>query len=141
MSTIGYLRSDNNLECTAGTMNDGKSMMSWIYLTRGHQTLSDQRVNHRMNFIQYSFFPVKQVIIKKLGIEVGYTPFVSTREHLTQYAPTSLDQLPPRSMQDSFTSAIIPLTTDKILKDKYVGFMGNVRLGRLMEDMDMFAGK
>lgn len=104
MSTIGYLRSDNNLECTAGTMND-----------------------------------VKQVIIKKLGIEVGYTPFVSTREHLTQYAPTSLDQLPPRSMQDSFTSAIIPLTTDKILKDKYVGFMGNVRLGRLMEDMDMFA--
>lgn len=82
---------------------------------------------------------VKQIIIKKLGIEVGYSPFVSTREHLTEYAPKSLDELPPRSMQDSFTSAIIPLTSDKVLKDKYVGFMGNVRLGRLMEDMDMFA--
>uniref|UniRef100_A0A2M4AKI5 Putative acyl-coa thioesterase n=1 Tax=Anopheles triannulatus TaxID=58253 RepID=A0A2M4AKI5_9DIPT len=82
---------------------------------------------------------VKQTIIKKLGIEVGYTPFVSTREHLVQYVPHSVDSLPARSMQDSFTSAIIPLTTDKILKDKYVGFMGNVRLGRLMEDMDMFA--
>ncbi|XP_052865787.1 acyl-coenzyme A thioesterase 9, mitochondrial-like [Anopheles cruzii] len=82
---------------------------------------------------------VKQTIIKKLAIEVGYTPFVSTREHLVQYVPQSVDVLPPRSMQDSFTSAIIPLTTDKILKDKYVGFMGNVRLGRLMEDMDMFA--
>jgi acyl-coenzyme A thioesterase 9 len=42
-------------------------------------------------------------------------------------------------MQDSFTSAVIPLSTDLALRDKYVGFMGNVRLGRLMEDMDMFA--
>uniref|UniRef100_A0A182UDD6 Uncharacterized protein n=1 Tax=Anopheles melas TaxID=34690 RepID=A0A182UDD6_9DIPT len=84
---------------------------------------------------------VKQTIIQKLGIEVGYTPFVSTREHLVKYVPQSVSALPPRSMQDSFTSAIIPLTTDKILKDKYVGFMGNVRVGRLMEDMDMFAGK
>uniref|UniRef100_A0A182F9B3 HotDog ACOT-type domain-containing protein n=1 Tax=Anopheles albimanus TaxID=7167 RepID=A0A182F9B3_ANOAL len=82
---------------------------------------------------------VKQTIIKKLGIEVGYTPFVSTREHLVKYVPQSVESLPARSMQDSFTSAIIPLTTDKILKDKYVGFMGNVRVGRLMEDMDMFA--
>lgn len=87
------------------------------------------------------FHLVKQTIIQKLGIEVGYTPFVSTREHLVKYVPQSVSALPPRSMQDSFTSAIIPLTTDKILKDKYVGFMGNVRVGRLMEDMDMFAGK
>lgn len=43
-------------------------------------------------------------------------------------------------MQDSFTSAIIPLSTDKALQDKYVTFLGHVRLGRLMEDMDLFAG-
>lgn len=43
-------------------------------------------------------------------------------------------------MQDSFTSAIIPLSCDKALQDKYVTFLGHVRLGRLMEDMDLFAG-
>lgn len=42
-------------------------------------------------------------------------------------------------MQDSFTSAIIPLSTDSELQDKYVTFLGHVRLGRLMEDMDLFA--
>lgn len=42
-------------------------------------------------------------------------------------------------MQDSFTSAIIPLSSDKVLQDKYVTFLGHVRLGRLMEDMDLFA--
>lgn len=43
-------------------------------------------------------------------------------------------------MKDSFTSAIIPLSCDKALQDKYVTFLGTVRLGRLMEDMDLFAG-
>lgn len=42
-------------------------------------------------------------------------------------------------MQDSFTSAIIPLATDLTIRDKYITFLGSVRLGRLMEDMDMFA--
>lgn len=42
-------------------------------------------------------------------------------------------------MQDSFTSAVIPLSTDLALRDKYVTFLGSVRLGRLMEDMDLFA--
>lgn len=44
-------------------------------------------------------------------------------------------------MQDSFTCAIIPLSSDNTLQDKYVTFLGHVRLGRLMEDMDLFAGK
>lgn len=42
-------------------------------------------------------------------------------------------------MQDSFTSALIPLSSDEAIRDKYVTFLGSVRLGRLMEDMDMFA--
>jgi acyl-coenzyme A thioesterase 9 len=75
-----------------------------------------------------------------MGIETGWSPIVNTREHLVQYTPESQSSLPSRSMQDSYTSAIIPLSTDKVLKDKYIGFLGNVRLGRLMEDMDLFAG-
>lgn len=86
-------------------------------------------------------FAVKQEINKKLGIQSNYTPLLSSREYLLQYEPKSMEDLPARSMQDSFTSAIIPLGTDKMLQDKYVTFLGHVRLGRLMEDMDQFAGK
>jgi len=78
--------------------------------------------------------------MNKLGIQSGYSPLANSREHLSRYEPKSRNELPTRSMQDSFTSAIIPLSTDLVLQDKYVTFLGHVRLGRLMEDMDLFAG-
>uniref|UniRef100_A0A1A9VMB9 HotDog ACOT-type domain-containing protein n=1 Tax=Glossina austeni TaxID=7395 RepID=A0A1A9VMB9_GLOAU len=81
---------------------------------------------------------VQAEIMKRLGLEVGYSPVPKTREHLLKYEPKITD-LPSRSMQDSFTSVIIPLSSDKSLQDRYVAFLGHVRLGRLMEDMDMFA--
>lgn len=83
---------------------------------------------------------VKREIVKKLGIQATYTPLLNSREYLLKYEPKPED-LPVRSMQDSFTSAIIPLSTDTALQDKYVTFLGHVRLGRLMEDMDLFAGE
>ncbi|XP_030370300.1 acyl-coenzyme A thioesterase 9, mitochondrial-like isoform X2 [Scaptodrosophila lebanonensis] len=81
---------------------------------------------------------VKQTMMKRLGLEPGYQPLPKSREHLLKYQPKLAD-LPPRAMQDSFTSAIIPLSTDRVLQDKYVTYLGNVRMGRLLEDMDMFA--
>lgn len=77
--------------------------------------------------------------MKRLGLEHGYQPLPKSREHLLKYQP-KLEELPPRTMQDSFTSAIIPLSTNLVLQDKYVTYLGNVRMGRLLEDMDMFAG-
>jgi hypothetical protein len=44
-------------------------------------------------------------------------------------------------VQDSFASVIIPLKDDVSLQEKYVTFKGYVRLGRLLEDMDIFAGE
>lgn len=82
---------------------------------------------------------VKTQFYKTMGVKPGYSPIVESREHLSKYEPKSYDDLPDRSMQDSFTSAIIPLSNDSILQDKYVTFMGSVRHGRLMEDMDLFA--
>lgn len=82
---------------------------------------------------------VKLKIMEKMGLKAGYNPLSHSREHLAEFTPTSVDQLPTRSMQDSFTSAIIPLGTDITLRDKYIGFLGTIRLGRLMEDMDLFA--
>lgn len=88
----------------------------------------------------YLLSTVKQEIVKKLGIQTTYSPLRQSREYLLQYLPKSRDELPPRKMQDSFTSALIPLGSDMALQDKYVTFLGSVRLGRLMEDMDLFAG-
>lgn len=69
----------------------------------------------------------------------NFNALFHSREHLVKYTPTSADQLPPRSMQDSFSSAIIPLSTDIALREKYIGFLRHLRLGRLLEDMDLFA--
>ncbi|KAH8306372.1 hypothetical protein KR018_009317, partial [Drosophila ironensis] len=83
---------------------------------------------------------VKEKMMVRLGLEPGYNPHPKPRDHLLKYHP-KLEDLPPRSMQDSFATAIIPLSTDGVLQDKYVTSLGHVRLGRLLEDMDMFAGK
>ena len=44
-------------------------------------------------------------------------------------------------LQDSWDSAIIPLGSEERLREKYVSFMGGVRMGRLLEDLDVFAGE
>ncbi|KAK7601795.1 hypothetical protein V9T40_009236 [Parthenolecanium corni] len=76
-----------------------------------------------------------------MGLTRGYQPlsFNQNRNHLLQYLPESQNELPTRCMQDSFDDAIIPLSTDYDLQDKYVTYLGYIRLGRIMEDMDFFA--
>lgn len=86
---------------------------------------------------------MKEVLANTMGVECGYKPLGTrhNRSDLLQYLPTSQSELPPRAMNDSFTSALIPLSTDLELQDKYITFLGHVRIGRLLEDMDIFAGK
>lgn len=73
---------------------------------------------------------VKSKIMERMGLKAGYNPLSHHREDLSEFTPKSVEDLPSRSMQDSFTSALIPLSTDISLRDKYVGFLGNVRLGK-----------
>jgi len=61
------------------------------------------------------------------------------REELVDILPTSQAELPVRRMLDSFDSAIIPLGSDPSLRDRYLTHQGGVRIGRLLEDMDIFA--
>nr|CAD7404354.1 unnamed protein product [Timema cristinae] len=82
---------------------------------------------------------VKSNLIQLMGVHRGYKPLQGTRAYLLDLLPESRDELPERCMQDSYTSAIIPLSTDQSLQDKYVTFLGSIRIGRLLEDMDMFA--
>uniref|UniRef100_T1H3X4 HotDog ACOT-type domain-containing protein n=1 Tax=Megaselia scalaris TaxID=36166 RepID=T1H3X4_MEGSC len=81
---------------------------------------------------------VYEKILKRLGAEPGYREVPQSREHLLQYQPAAED-LPARTMADSFASAIIPLSSSKNLQDKYVNWLGYARLGKLIQDMDGFA--
>ncbi|XP_069687636.1 acyl-coenzyme A thioesterase 9, mitochondrial-like [Periplaneta americana] len=82
---------------------------------------------------------VRHRLINYMGLDRGYKPLQTSRSHLLSLLPTSQDELPPRKMNDSFASVIIPLKDDESLQEKYVTLKGYVRLGRLLEDMDIFA--
>ncbi|XP_066973612.1 acyl-coenzyme A thioesterase 9, mitochondrial-like isoform X1 [Macrobrachium rosenbergii] len=88
--------------------------------------------------------PVKTVrdvienLTEKVGATKSYTQVVD-RTSLLELLPASQDELPPRSMKDSWDSAIIPLGSEERLREKYVTFLGGVRVGRLLEDLDVFA--
>lgn len=75
-----------------------------------------------------------------MGLDKGYKPVRSSREYLSEYIPKKQEDVPKRTMRESYISAIIPLSTSVDLQDKYISFMGNVRLGRLLEDLDIFSG-
>ena len=76
-----------------------------------------------------------------IGGPSNYDPdlYNKKREDLLKILPTSQGQLPPRRMLDSYDSAIIPIASDPSLRDHYITYDGGVRIGRLLEDMDIFA--
>lgn len=49
--------------------------------------------------------------------------------------------LTARQMKDSFCRASIPIVSDEKLRKKYLTVFNTVRFGRLLEDMDTFAGE
>ena len=65
--------------------------------------------------------------------------YLQQRQELMKLLPDSQDELPIRKMSDSFDHALIPLGSDLTLRDKYINPYGGVRMGRLLEDMDVFA--
>lgn len=76
-----------------------------------------------------------------IGGPASYDPelYKRQRERLIDLVPKSQEELAPRRMTDSFDQAIIPLGSDTKLRDRYTTFFGGVRVGRLLEDMDIFA--
>ena len=91
-----------------------------------------------------------------LGGSSKYDPdlYNKKRAELLKILPTDQSQLPPRRMIDSFDSAVIPIASNPSLRvkkilhllflkyfvqDRYLVSDGGVRIGRLLEDMDIFA--
>ena len=84
---------------------------------------------------------VRNLTESVIGGPASYDPqvYMRQRERLLSKVPSSQAELPARRMSDSFDQALIPLGSDLRLRDRYLTHLGSVRVGRLLEDMDVFA--
>uniref|UniRef100_A0A1B0FHN8 HotDog ACOT-type domain-containing protein n=1 Tax=Glossina morsitans morsitans TaxID=37546 RepID=A0A1B0FHN8_GLOMM len=90
------------------------------------------------SFKQCKNRPNYNQINESTGRYIGYQAEEKKRDHLLKYIP-KWEDLPPRSLRESYIMAPIPLRTDKAMQEKYVSEVGTLRLGRLIEAMDLFA--
>lgn len=90
-------------------------------------------------FFCYFYFLVSKQINEVIGLEKGFHTIPKCRANLLKYQPKAKD-LPSRSMRDSFTTALIPLSSAST-QEHYINHLGRLRIGRITEELDMFAGK
>ena len=62
------------------------------------------------------------------------------RTEMASHAKTDQSLLTPRRMSDSYAETILPLGDEPTLRNRYANSNKTVRFGRLLEDLDMFAG-
>ncbi|KAG0210209.1 hypothetical protein BGX28_009514 [Mortierella sp. GBA30] len=79
--------------------------------------------------------------IDKLAREHG-SPTSTSSSSTEQTTPKKYEKrdLVLKKMQDSYTEIILPFASDKALLEEYINFGGNVRHGKIMEDLDALAG-
>lgn len=85
------------------------------------------------------WFVVFPEIHRLLGSDFRQHVHLQSRAHL-QCTEPSADDLPYRQMSYSCVSVLIPLETDASLQQRYASTWGQVRNGRLLEDMDKLSG-
>ena len=73
-----------------------------------------------------------------MGSAKQFSEGFENREKLLDLLPKSQEELPAKSIKDGLQVAWLKLS-DPAVKEKYVNFMTNVRLGRILEDLDTFA--
>ncbi|XP_002137234.2 acyl-coenzyme A thioesterase 9, mitochondrial [Drosophila pseudoobscura] len=81
---------------------------------------------------------VAKSIRERVDVDFGYNTVPKPRDHLLKYQP-KLEELPTRSMLDSHTTVVLPLGSDEYIRERYVNYLGRVRMGRVMEELDMMA--
>ncbi|KAF7267930.1 acyl-coenzyme A thioesterase 10, mitochondrial-like [Rhynchophorus ferrugineus] len=95
--------------------------------------------NGKHTTIKDTLADLKLQLARDMGVDHAFKPVLTNRLQLADNLPKSQEELPKRSMQDSYIAAVIPLANNVGLQEKYTTFLGSVRLGRLLEDMDIFA--
>ncbi|ESO86416.1 hypothetical protein LOTGIDRAFT_195153 [Lottia gigantea] len=91
----------------------------------------------RMTMVQ-----ARAMLMEMVGLNAEFS---SSKEGIAEDSifkniPKKQDGLPVKSLQDSYREVYIPLGTDISLRSKYTNFYKGIRFGRLLEDLDTFAG-
>nr|AAL90196.1 AT27044p [Drosophila melanogaster] len=81
---------------------------------------------------------VAKKIREHVGVEGGYHIIPKSRDGLLKFQPKQ-DELPNRSMLDSQTTAQVLLETDALLRQRFVYGRGLLRMGRIIEELDLLA--
>jgi acyl-coenzyme A thioesterase 9 len=87
---------------------------------------------------------VKPVMIKDISrflLNMVDTSTYRTGGESEEFLPICDNQsaCPVRCMKDSYQEVIIPLGSDLQEREKYINFMGGIRFGRILENLDVFA--
>lgn len=65
-------------------------------------------------------------------------------QHVNSQQPSLAGQkkwsIAARSSSDSFDKVLLPFGSDPVFRDQYVNILGFVRFGKILEDLDDFAG-
>lgn len=72
--------------------------------------------------------------------------FVTNRSYSSFYdinLPEGISEEIPkeRTVSDSYVETILPFSTDEKLKAEYLSFKNHIRIGKLLENMDLTAGQ
>lgn len=124
------------------------SVTDTMALSRTLATLLKQASCQRMTgtsvcFVR-SIITYKEPLRPKAMSEVmealkSYVGYVGDMTSAHTKLPNSQDELPVRSMVDSYDECIIPLASSLAMKKSHTSGQGFVRFGRILEDMDEFA--
>lgn len=105
-----------------------------VYIYRNLKNLI--KTNKKSKLYSYSE-AIKDIHIK-VASRPKFHPTLMDRTPFLKYAAKP-EHLPQRTLRDSFTSVIVPLSTNKSLQNQYVSSSNEVRLGQVLYDIDYFA--
>ncbi|XP_014241999.1 acyl-coenzyme A thioesterase 9, mitochondrial-like isoform X2 [Cimex lectularius] len=114
----------------------GLSQCIWLHNLK--RSCTSQSNQNKPNYPEKTMAEVKAKLRKMMGTPQGYKMLPANRSHLLPLLPKTQEELPVRTPMDSYDTASILLSQSPKLQDKYATVLGSVRIGRLLEDLDLF---
>ncbi|CAL8111414.1 unnamed protein product [Orchesella dallaii] len=117
------------------------------YLSVSNNEVCHRKTPYKALFIQPTANDVPDLPTEEISqnFPIGefsqkYLKMISNmNQDLMKLLPSTTEQLPPRTMKDSFVSASLPLKSNLQIRERYVGVGGSLRIEVLLADFDFFA--
>ena len=142
LSTLGRLLTNDSLHCSSATTQSRLTRVPYLLLTRrctggggdrelGIANIDDYDQGHNIGFLRDQ---LKEIVGSSKAFSEGF----ANREKLLELLPKSQAELPAKTIKEGLQVAWLKLS-EPAVREKYINFMTNVRLGRILEDLDTFA--